>query len=366
MIPNPDFMHHAIRLAERGLGQCWPNPSVGCVIIKDGQIVGTGTTGHGGRPHAETEALAMAAEAARGATLYVTLEPCAHQGQTPPCVDAIIQAGIAHVVCALRDPDPRTNGQGLMKLSEAGIHVTEGIGAQEAALLNQGFFTRVAHNRPMISLKIATTLDGMMATAHGKSQWITGEAARLKGHVLRGSHDATLTGIGTVLADNPILTCRLDGMEHRPSVRIVLDSRLHLPEDAAMLEGIDRHPLWLITGPAMLNTPRATQLIDLGVKLIASETNENGYLHLPSAMEQLAVQGLTRVLVEAGPTVTTGFVRERLFDWLYWFRAPSLIGNGGRPAIGMLPDAPLDQLLRVTNHESISLGPDRLDVYKRD
>lgn len=359
-----DFMQHAIRLAERGLGRCWPNPSVGCVIVKDGIIVGTGVTGENGRPHAETQALEMAGDAARGATLYVTLEPCAHHGQTPPCADAIIAAGIAEVVCALRDPDARTNGQGIARLREAGLRITEGVGTAEAENVNQGFITRVTQGRPMISLKVATTLDGMMATAQGKSQWITGEPARIHGHSLRASHDATLTGIGTVLADNPRLTCRLSGLEHRPSLRIVLDSRLHMPEDAAMVQTIAEHPLWVITGPAMLNTPRAELLAKHGARVIPSETDEHGYLHLPSAMKALAKEGITRLLVEAGPTVTTGFVRERLLDWLYWFRAPSLIGNGGRPAIGILPDAPLDTLLRGKHHQSMALGEDRLDVYK--
>ncbi|HQT72519.1 MAG TPA: bifunctional diaminohydroxyphosphoribosylaminopyrimidine deaminase/5-amino-6-(5-phosphoribosylamino)uracil reductase RibD, partial [Acidiphilium sp.] len=209
-------MRSALALARRGLGETAPNPSVGCVILRDGVVVGRGRTAPGGRPHAETEALAMAGEAARGATAYVTLEPCAHHGRTPPCADALIAAGIARVVIAMADPDPRTDGAGIARLRAAGIEVVEGVGAAEAAEINAGFTLRLRAGRPLVTLKLATSLDGQIATRTGESQWITGAAARQLGHALRGTHDAVMVGVGTVLADDPELTCRIEGFRTTP------------------------------------------------------------------------------------------------------------------------------------------------------
>ncbi|MGY4803023.1 bifunctional diaminohydroxyphosphoribosylaminopyrimidine deaminase/5-amino-6-(5-phosphoribosylamino)uracil reductase RibD, partial [Teichococcus aerofrigidensis] len=214
-------MRAALALAARGLGNTWPNPAVGCVIVKEGVVVGRGWTAPGGRPHAETEALRRAGAAARGATAYVTLEPCCHWGRTPPCADALIAAGVARVVVAMQDPDPRVDGAGLRRLREAGIAVASGMLEAEARALNAGFLKRLASGLPLLTLKLATTLDGRIATRAGESQWITGPAARRAAHALRGRHDAVLVGSGTALADDPDLTCRLPGFAPVPTVRVV-------------------------------------------------------------------------------------------------------------------------------------------------
>ncbi len=216
-------MRAALALARRGLGNTWPNPAVGCVIVHDGLVVGRGVTAPGGRPHAEAAALAMAGAAARDATAYVTLEPCAHVGRTPPCADALIAAGLARVVVAMRDPDPRVNGAGLDRIRAAGIAVQEGLLAEDAADLAAGFVLRVVQHRPMVTLKLASTLDGRIATRGGESRWITAEPARRMAHALRGRHDAILVGVGTVLADDPDLTCRIPGFRPTPLVRVVAD-----------------------------------------------------------------------------------------------------------------------------------------------
>ncbi|MCK5275514.1 MAG: bifunctional diaminohydroxyphosphoribosylaminopyrimidine deaminase/5-amino-6-(5-phosphoribosylamino)uracil reductase RibD, partial [Alphaproteobacteria bacterium] len=220
-------MRAALALAGRGLGRVWPNPAVGCVLVdRDGRVTGRGWTQPGGRPHAETEALARAGGAAKGATAYVTLEPCVHHGQTPPCADALIEAGVARVIAATEDPDPRVKGGGLGRLRDAGIAVEAGLLREEAELLNAGYLMRQREGRPVVTLKLATTLDGRIATHAGESRWITGEAARARGHMMRARHDAIMVGIGTALADNPTLTCRLPGLEDRSPVRIVVDARL--------------------------------------------------------------------------------------------------------------------------------------------
>src|SRR5215468_11232385 len=206
------MMRAALALARRSLGRTWPNPAVGCVIMKDGRVVGRGRTRDGGRPHAEADALAQAGPAARGATVYVTLEPCSHQGRSPPCADALIKARVARVVSAMEDPNPPVNGQGHARLKAAGIAVEVGEGAREAAEINAGFLMRVLAGRPLFHLKLASSLDGRIATATGESKWITGEGARADGHRLRAVHDAILVGAGTVAADDPDLTCRLPGL----------------------------------------------------------------------------------------------------------------------------------------------------------
>jgi len=226
------FMAAALGLARRGLGRVWPNPAVGCVIVRDGLVVGRGWTAPGGRPHAEAVALERAGDLAHGATAYVTLEPCAHHGRTPPCADALVRAGVARVVTALGDPDPRTAGEGHARLRQAGIAVAEGTGADAAEEVNAGFLKRVRHGRPLVTLKLATTLDGRIATAAGESQWITGPRARQDGHRLRAAHDAIIVGSGTALADDPGLTCRLPGLEGASPVRVVFDGRLRLSPES--------------------------------------------------------------------------------------------------------------------------------------
>src|SRR3954471_6198582 len=241
------IMGAALALARRGLGNVWPNPAVGCVIVNDGRIVGRGWTQPGGRPHAETEALARAGGAARGATAYVTLEPCCHWGRTPPCAEALIASGVSRVVAAIEDPDKRVAGGGLARLREAGLAVESGLGADEAAEINAGFFQRVRTGRPLVTLKLATSLDGRIATALGESRWITSPLARRRTHLLRATHDAILVGTSTVLADDPQLTCRLEGLEHRSPVRIALDRNLVIPHEVRLVAEARRTPTWFIT-----------------------------------------------------------------------------------------------------------------------
>src|SRR3546814_156950 len=239
-------MDMALDLARRGLGRVWPNPAVGCILVRDRRIVGRGWTQPGGRPHAETVALAQSGAAAQGATAYLTLEPCSHHGKTPPCADALVAAGIARAVVAVGDPDPRVNGNGLARLRKAGVTVELGLRSDEAAELNAGFFTRTLVGRPLVTLKLATTLDGRIAIHDGQSRWITGETARAWAHGLRARSDAIMVGSGTVLADDPQLTCRLPGLEDRSPVRIVVDSRLRIPLTARLFSTAREIPTWLV------------------------------------------------------------------------------------------------------------------------
>jgi diaminohydroxyphosphoribosylaminopyrimidine deaminase/5-amino-6-(5-phosphoribosylamino)uracil reductase len=248
-------MRRALGLARRGLGRVAPNPAVGCVLVradlgssKSGRIVGAGWTQPGGRPHAETEAIAQAGKLAKGAHAFVTLEPCNHQGQTGPCTEALIDAGVSAVTIATEDPDPRVSGSGVQRLKDAGIDVRCGLLEAEARLLNAGFFSRVTQNRPWVTMKTATTMDGAIASRNGKSQWITGPEARMRGHLYRAENDAILTGIGTVREDDPELTCRLPGMADRSPVRVVVDPRLEIDIAAKLFDSLETAPLWLLAG----------------------------------------------------------------------------------------------------------------------
>ncbi|MEK0081928.1 bifunctional diaminohydroxyphosphoribosylaminopyrimidine deaminase/5-amino-6-(5-phosphoribosylamino)uracil reductase RibD [Benzoatithermus flavus] len=355
-------MATALALAERGLGNVWPNPAVGCVLVKDGRIVGRGWTQPGGRPHAEREAILRAGEAARGSTAYVTLEPCAHQGRTPPCADAMIAVGIARTVIAAVDPDPRVNGRGIARLHAAGIAVEVGCLEAQAQALNAGFFARCCRGRPLVSLKLATSADGKIATATGESQWITGPEARAEGHRLRLRHDAILVGSGTALADDPLLTCRLPGLEARSPVRIVLDRRLRLAPSSRLARSARAFPVWLFT--RRLDTPEAEALAEAGVRLFPLASEGEGAGELREVLATLAGQGITRVLVEGGAGIATAFLRERLVDRLYLFDAPLLIGADGRPAVQGLSVRRLVEARRWRRIEDRLLGPDRLGVLE--
>ena len=261
----------------------WPNPAVGCVIVRDDRVVGRGWTQPGGRPHAETEALARAGAAAEGATAYVTLEPCCHWGRTPPCADALIAAGVARVVVAVEDPDPRVAGGGIARLRAAGIAVEAGLGAAEAAEINAGFFLRVRHGRPLVTLKLATSLDGRIATPIGESRWITGPAARERAHLLRATHDAILVGTGTVIADDPQLTCRLPGLADHSPVRVALDRQLRIPLEAHLIAEARQVPTWVVTLTSA-DPARQQALRDAGVIVIAAEPDAAGHIDLARAL----------------------------------------------------------------------------------
>jgi diaminohydroxyphosphoribosylaminopyrimidine deaminase/5-amino-6-(5-phosphoribosylamino)uracil reductase len=354
-------MAMALALAERGLGNVWPNPAVGCVLVKDGRVVGRGWTQPGGRPHAESEAIARAGEAARGSTAYVTLEPCAHHGRTPPCADTMIAAGIARAVVAAVDPDPRVDGRGIARLRAAGITVEVGCLEEQARRQNAGFLVRMCQGRPFVSLKLATSADGRIATVGGDSQWITGPAARAEGHRLRLRHDAILIGSGTALADDPLLTCRLPGLEDRSPVRVVIDRRLRLVADSRLARSARNLPVWVFT--ARMGSPGAGALAAAGATLFPLPAQEPAS-GLREVLAALAGRGITRVLVEGGSSLATSFLRENLVDRLYLFDAPLLIGADGHPAIQSLAVRRLGEARRWRRVEERLLGPDRLSVLE--
>jgi diaminohydroxyphosphoribosylaminopyrimidine deaminase/5-amino-6-(5-phosphoribosylamino)uracil reductase len=358
---DDDYLRLALALAGRGLGNVWPNPSVGCVLVRDGLIVGRGWTQPGGRPHGEAQALAQAGTAAKGATAFVTLEPCAHHGQTPPCAQALIDAGVTRVVIAAPDPDPRVDGRGADMLSKAGVTVawSEQTVRRQAVELNAGFLSRMTKRRPLVTLKLATTLDGRIATAQGESQWITGAKARARGHLLRAQHDGILVGIGTALADNPELTCRLPGLLDRSPVRIVLDSRLRLAANSRLAQAAVRHPLWLITGPENYDE----ELENLGAVILPARLGGDGRVALSSALEALADRGLTRLLVDGGSAVATAFLAAGLVDRLAWFRAGGVMGGDGLPVFGPLGLAALAEMSRFARQGIEVLGDDVLESY---
>lgn len=367
-VPEVDLFHMraALALARRGLGTVAPNPAVGCVLVSaDGSVVGRGWTQPGGRPHAETEALARAGTAARGATAYVTLEPCSHHGKTPPCADALLAAGIARVVVAVEDPDPRVSGAGIARLRAAGIPVVLGPGAVEAAAINQGFFLRITHGRPLVTLKLATTLDGRIATHTGHSHWITGATARAWGHGLRARHDAILVGIGTALADNPELTCRLPGLETRSPVRIVVDSHLRLPLTSRLVCTARDAPVWVMARQGGVDPVRARAFADAGVTVIEGPADGGGYVDLTAALAEMARRGLTRVLVEGGAHVAASLVRQDRVDRIEWFRAATIIGGDGIPALVGFGVDRLEQAAGFMRVGVQRVGDDMVESYER-
>lgn len=357
-----EHMAAALRLARRGLGNTWPNPAVGCVIVKDGQVVGRGWTQPGGRPHAEAEALARAGAAARGATAYVTLEPCSHWGRTPPCCDALVRAGVARVVVATGDPDPRVDGRGLQRLREAGITVELGLMGAEARAIIAGFARRITRGLPLVTLKLATTLDGRIATASGESRWITGPEARRAAHALRARHDAILVGSGTVLADDPDLTCRIPGMAPVPLARVVADARLRTPLTARLVATAREVPTWIATRtgqkPGALAPYQAA-----GVEILAVKPGRAG-LDLPALLGALAQRGVTRVLAEGGAGLAAGLLRDGLVDRIAWFHAPGIMGGDGLPAVQPLPLAELSAMPRFRRVASRPVGVDWLTEFE--
>ena len=356
-------MRHALGLGARGLGNTWPNPAVGCVIVQGSRIVGRGWTQPGGRPHAETMALAQAGAAARGATAYVTLEPCAHHGKTPPCAEALIAAGVARVVSALHDPDPRVAGQGHALLRRAGIAVTEGVEAEAARVANTGFLRRVTEGLPALTLKLATTLDGRIATASGESRWITGPEARRHVHALRLAHDAVLVGAGTARADDPDLTVRGLGAAHQP-VRIVIDTLLSLPPDSRLGRSAGTSPVWLCHGPEAPDLARAAWTAR-GARLIACAMAPDGRVDATDALRQLAAAGLTRILCEGGGQLAAALVRAGLVTEIVAYAAGKLIGDEGRAALGPLHLAELAAAPSFRLADTSVLGEDMMSRWTR-
>ncbi|HVV95140.1 MAG TPA: bifunctional diaminohydroxyphosphoribosylaminopyrimidine deaminase/5-amino-6-(5-phosphoribosylamino)uracil reductase RibD [Hyphomicrobiales bacterium] len=361
------LMAAALALGRRELGRTWPNPAVGALVVAPGNgngaiVLGRGWTAPGGRPHAETVALDEAGAAARGATLYVTLEPCAHFGRAPPCVDAVLAAGIARVVSAIEDPDPRVRGQGYARLHAAGVATTLGIGAAEAMRANIGHITRITKGRPHVQLKLALSADERIARVAGKPTRITGDIARDRTHMIRAEADAVAIGVDTVIADDPLLTCRLPGMADRSPVRIVFDTFLRTPLDSALVKGAREVPLWIVT--AEDRTPGAeAQLVAAGVEVIRVR-RYGDRPDLDVALKAIAARGITRLLVEGGATLAAALIGADLVDEALLFRAPSPLGAG---ALAIVPEPLAERLARngLRHVESWPLGPDRLDIYWR-
>ncbi|MBS0526053.1 MAG: bifunctional diaminohydroxyphosphoribosylaminopyrimidine deaminase/5-amino-6-(5-phosphoribosylamino)uracil reductase RibD [Proteobacteria bacterium] len=357
-------MRAALALARRSLGRTWPNPAVGCLIVKEGVVVGRGRTQDGGRPHAEVDALDQAGEAARGATAYVTLEPCSHFGKSPPCADALIEAGVVKVVSAMEDPNPQVNGQGHARLRSAGIEVEVGVGAKEAAEINAGFLLQVRERRPLFHLKVASSLDGRIATASGESKWITGATARAHGQRLRATHDAILVGANTVAADDPELTCRLPGLDGYSPVRIVLDSNARTSPGSKLALTANQTPVWIVcTRDAPMSAREALQA--RGVQVIEVASNAQGRVDILSAARALAERRLTRVLIEGGGEVAATFLKANLVDRLTSYRAGLLLGADSRSAVAPLGLEKLDFAPRFTLVSSRPLGGDVVETWHR-
>ena len=358
------YMQLALTLGRRGLGRTWPNPAVGAVVVKDGVIVGRGWTQAGGRPHAEPEALRRAGEAARGATLYVTLEPCSHFGKSPPCADAIIAAGISRVVAAIEDPNPEVAGKGHAKLRAAGIAVDVGLFAEEAARDHAGHFRRVRDKRPHVILKLAVSADDKIGAAGGKPVAITGEATRTRAHLLRAQSDAILVGIGTVLADDPMLTCRLPGMAARSPVRVVLDRALRIPGSSRLVHSARETPLWVVASE-LAEAPAAAKLGAAGTQVIRLAPTLAPGLDLAAVLHALSEKGITRLMVEGGSRVASSFVAADLVDEVWLLRGPEAIGAGGIAVLDALPLSEITQSPRLKLRASETLGKDTLTIYDR-
>lgn len=352
------WMSLALSLGRRGMGRVWPNPAVGCVLVKDGRVVARGWTQDGGRPHAEAEALRSAGAKASGATAYVTLEPCAHIGQTPPCATGLIDAGVARVVIAASDPDPRVSGKGIAMLEAAGIAVTTGVLAKQANRDHAGFLSRITQGRPMVTLKLAMSFDGRIATASGESQWITGPQARRHVHAMRARHDAVLVGAGTARADLPSLTVRDMAVTHQPT-RIVVSRNLDLPRTGPLFETAREVPVWLVHGPDAPDAIRQSWA-DAGARLISADGSARG------SLQALGAEGITRVFCEGGAGLAAALLTDDLVDELVVFCAGLAMGADGLAGVGPLhAEARLADIARFTLDRVAQVGADTAQFWHR-
>ncbi|WP_336098583.1 bifunctional diaminohydroxyphosphoribosylaminopyrimidine deaminase/5-amino-6-(5-phosphoribosylamino)uracil reductase RibD [Roseovarius sp. CH_XMU1461] len=355
-------MREALRLGRSAMGSAWPNPAVGCVIVAGDQIVGRGATAPGGRPHAEPQALAEAGAAARGATAYVTLEPCAHHGKTPPCAEALIKAGVARLVVALGDSDPRVSGRGLEMLRKAGIEVVQGVLEDEARTDLAGFFLRIEEGRPWVTLKLASSFDGRIATASGHSQWITGPEARQRVHEFRARHDAVMVGAGTARADNPMLTVRGLDVPRQP-VRVVVSRRLDVPLMSELARTAGEVPVWMCHGPDADRSLREAWQ-GLGAELVECRLHGR-QLEIGSVLQALGERGLTRVFCEGGGALAASLLSAGLVDELIGFTAGVVIGAEGLPGVGAMGLARLEEAPRFRLIEAAAVGGDIMHRWHR-
>jgi diaminohydroxyphosphoribosylaminopyrimidine deaminase/5-amino-6-(5-phosphoribosylamino)uracil reductase len=320
-----DHMRHALALGRRNMGATGKNPAVGCVLVKDGCVAGVGWTQKGGFPHAEAEALAMAKGKAEGATAYVTLEPCCHHGRTSPCTDALVSAGVARVVTALEDPDPRVEGKGHAALRKAGLTVESGLLAKEARRDLAGFLSRITRRRPHVILKLALSSDGMIASAPGRRTAITGEEANSRTHLMRAEADAIMVGVGTVRTDDPLLTCRLPGLEYRSPIAVIVDGALTTPRDARLLATARSRPVIILISAST----RAGEIERQGVEIVRCRSTRAGHIDLADGLEKLAERGTNRLLVEGGANLARQLMEQDLVDEIAIFRSPVKLGGQG-------------------------------------
>ncbi|WP_368667708.1 bifunctional diaminohydroxyphosphoribosylaminopyrimidine deaminase/5-amino-6-(5-phosphoribosylamino)uracil reductase RibD [Salipiger sp. PrR002] len=362
MTDDARHMAHALRLGRRGMGKCWPNPAVGCVLVREGRVVGRGWTQPGGRPHAEAMALGDAGPLAKGATAYVTLEPCSHHGKTPPCASALIAAGVARVVAPLADSDPRVAGAGFEMLRRAGIEVTTGVMAAEAAHDHAGFFLKTEQGRPWVTLKLASSFDGRIATATGESRWITGPEARRAVHGLRASHDAVMVGAGTARSDDPDLTVRGWGEVQQP-VRVIASRLIDVPLMSRLASTAREVPVWIVHGPeAATETRRAWN--SCGATLLQSRVAA-GRLEPNALLSALGAKGLTRVFCEGGGQLAASLLAADMVDELVGFTAGMALGAEGRPGIGAMGVDTLAEAPRFRLVETRVLGNDVMHRWLR-
>jgi diaminohydroxyphosphoribosylaminopyrimidine deaminase/5-amino-6-(5-phosphoribosylamino)uracil reductase len=356
------LMAAALSLGRRNLGSTWPNPAVGALVVgtEGGEpvIVARGFTAKGGRPHAEAAALAAAGESARGTTLYVSLEPCAPHGATAPCANAIITAGVARVVVPMEDPNPLVAGKGITLLKAAGVAVTTGVCAAEAAIEHAGHIRRVRDGRPHLILKLAVSADGKSGLAGRRPVDISGDASRAEAHMLRAISDAVVVGVGTVLADDPILTCRLPGMAERSPIRIVLDGGLRTPLASRLVNSSAEVPLWLVArGDAPAEAEE--KLSAAGADVLRVKAGADGRLDLAAAFKALGARGLTRLLIEGGPILSAALIKSDLVDEAVVVLSPKVLGDAELPAIEDMPLSALLECPRLKVLERRSIGQDR-------
>ena len=351
-------------LAESGLGRTWPNPSVGCVIVKNDKIIASARTADGGRPHAETIALEAAGIQARGATMYTTLQPCDHIGKTPSCAKAIVSAGIAEIVYAIGDPTQ--SDAALLPFKETNVRVVGDFDVAQGAAVNEAFLKKVAAQRPFVTTKIATTLDSRIATKNGESQWITGPQARKAVHEMRARHDAIMVGIGTVLADDPSLTVRdIDQDDARPvrPVRIVIDRDLQTPVDSRLVESAKNAAVWLICSH-QAGRNKGDVFRDNSVEIMCMDHNPYGFFHPQDILKMLGEAGLNSLFIEGGGFTMTSFMKAQLIDRLVWMRAPKIMGNQGIPAFGDLKIDRLDDCFAFDLVKQEKHGQDLLEIWE--
>lgn len=355
MVQADDYSHmaRAIRLAKRGLYSTDPNPRVGCVLVNKGKIVGEGWHERAGEPHAEIMALTAAGEAAKDATAYISLEPCCHHGRTPPCSDALISAGISRAVVAMEDPNPQVAGKGISQLRDAGIEVESGVMTVQSELLNPGFIQRMREGKPYLRCKLAMSLDGRTAMASGESQWITGESARGDVHRLRARSSAIITGIETVLADNPSMNVRLEGVEVHQPIRIVLDSQLRMPVDAKMLSLTGR----TVVCTTQQDKDKVDKLIKAGAEVVQFP-EENGRVSFEALMNYLVEEQVNEVMVEAGATLNGALLQAGLVDEIVIYMAPLLMGDNARSLFALPGLSQMKDRLSLTISDVRAIGKD--------